>query len=153
MLHRRVVSHARPSPRLAPPARRRGGAARAALLALVAPVTLACSERTGRAAALPPLSFLVSAGDSTFWVEHAAARLTVRRSPMLLTEVGGRFFELYLTDDDRSYYDAVIVGQRIFRRDVTSGDSLELYHDRTLARLAADYAAAHPNEAPLGPDD
>lgn len=72
---------------------------------------------------------------------------------MLLTEVAGRFYELYLTDDDRSFYDAVIVGQRIFRRDLASGDSLQLFEDATLARLAADYAARHPGEAPLGPDD
>lgn len=102
---------------------------------------------------MPPLSFLVSAGDSTFWVEHAASRLTVRRSPMLLTEVAGRFYELYLTDDDRSFYDALFVGQRIYRRDLATGDSLLLFEDATLARLAADYAATHPNDAPLGPDD
>lgn len=102
---------------------------------------------------MPSFSFLVSAGDSTFWVEQASSRLTVRRSPMLLTEVAGRFYELYLTDDDRSYYDAVFVGQRIFRRDLASGDSLQLFEDATLARLSADYAAQHPNEAPLGPDE
>ena len=58
-------------------------------------------------------------------------RVKVRRSPMLLTEHEGHYYELYLTDDDRSYYDAVILGQRILRRDLETGDSLLLLEDST----------------------
>ena len=109
----------------------------------------------GRSAprSLPPVSFLVSAGDSTFWVERDSAGTRVRRSGMLLTEHGGRFYELYLTDDDRSFFDAVILGQRVYRRDVASGDSLLLVGDSAIVALATDYAARHPHEYPLGPDE
>ncbi|MFP5354441.1 MAG: hypothetical protein ACLGIK_04695 [Gemmatimonadota bacterium] len=119
--------------------------------ALVAPA--GCGGERAAAAPPPPASLLVSAGDSTFWVESDSSGVRVRRSPMLLTEVDGRFHELYLTDDDRSYYDAIIVGQRIFRRDLELGDSLLLLEDATLAQLARDYAARHPGEVPLAPDE
>ncbi len=102
---------------------------------------------------VPPAAFLVSAGDSTFWVESDSAGVRVRRSPLLLAGYDGRFHELYLTDDDRSYYDAVIVGQRIFRRDLEHGDSLLLLDDTTLVQVARDYAARHPDESPLAPDE
>jgi len=102
---------------------------------------------------LPSAAFLVAAGDSSYLVESDTAGLRVRRSAMLLTEVEGRFHELYLTDDDRSYYDAVIIGQRIYSRDVERGDSLLLFSDTVLAQLADAYAARHPNEAPLAPDE
>lgn len=101
----------------------------------------------------PAVSFLLSAGDSTFWVERDSSGLRVRRSPMLLTEHDGRFYELYLTDFDRSYYDAVILGQRVWRRDLASGDSLLLMDDSLLTSIADDYAARHPGEAPLDPDE
>lgn len=112
-----------------------------------------CSAGRDAASGAPRASFLVAAGDSTFWVESDSAGMRVRRSSMLLAEFDGRFHELYLTDDDRSYYDAVIVGQRIFRRDLERGDSLLLLEDSTLAELARDYAARHPNEVPLAPDE
>jgi hypothetical protein len=101
----------------------------------------------------PPASFLVAAGDSTFWVESDADGVRVRRSPMLLTEVGGRFYELYVADDDRSFYDALIVGQRVFRRDLVTGDSTVLMQDSTLAGIARAYALTHPHEVPLDADE
>lgn len=124
-----------------------------ALFVATTGVATACGGERGAAPPVPAVSFLVSAGDSTFWVESDAERVRVRRSPMLLTEHGDRFYELYLTDDDRSYYDAVILGQRVYRRDLATGDSLLLLEDSTLANLAADYARRHPQESPLGPDD
>jgi hypothetical protein len=36
--------------------------------------------------------------------------------------VDGRFYELNVTDDDRSYGDAVLVGQRVYRRDLENDD-------------------------------
>lgn len=127
---------------------------RALLLAALAAATFsACVGSRLSRNAPPPASFLVSAGDSTFWVESDSAGLRVRRSSMLLMEYGGRFYELYLTDVDLSYIDAVILGQRVWRRDVASGDSLLLLEDSALVALAADYAARHPNDLPLAPDE
>ncbi len=110
-------------------------------------------QRTPSVGPPPRASFLVVAGDSTFWVESAAGRVTVRRSPLLLTQFDGRFHELYLADDDRSYFNAVIVGQRIYRRDLLTGDSAVVLEDSTLAAIAREYAAAHPHEPRLAPDD
>jgi hypothetical protein len=67
--------------------------------------------------------------------------------------VNGDFHELYVAEDDRSYFDALIVGQRLFRRDLMSGDSTVILEDTPLADIARAYAATHPNERPLGEDD
>ncbi|HEX7121013.1 MAG TPA: hypothetical protein VF178_01495 [Gemmatimonadaceae bacterium] len=73
----------------------------------------------------------------------------MRRSPILLAFIDNAFHEVYVTDDDRSFFDAVIVGQRVYRRDLVRGDSVAVFEDSALAAIAADYAAAHPNERPL----
>ena len=101
----------------------------------------------------PPASFLVVAGDSTFWVERGEERLRMRASPLFLVRLGDGFSELYIADDDRSYRDALIVGQRIYRRDLVTGDSILLREDSTIASLAAQWQAAWPNDVPLGPDE
>jgi len=72
---------------------------------------------------------------------------------MLLARVDGRFREIYVADDDRSYYDAVLVGQRLWSRDLVRGDSVELFADSVVPRFAASYAKAHPDDVPLEPDD
>jgi len=119
------------------------------VLALVGAV----SCRAGSGHDVPPVNALVVAGDSTFWVTSDNVGFHVRRSPILLARYGGRFYEVYVTDDDRSFYDAVIDGQRIFRRDIVSGDSVLMFEDPEIAKLATAYAAAHPMERPLGPDE
>ena len=63
----------------------------------------------------------MAAGDSTFWVSSDSTGMRVRGSPMLLARWDGRFYEVYVADDDRSYYDAVFVGQQVFRRDLLTG--------------------------------
>lgn len=133
--------------------RRRPRARRSAALLLAVGVLLACDGAGRRPEAPPAASFLVSAGDSIYWVHSDASGVKVRRSPMLLTEHEGRFHELYLTDVDRSYYDAVILGQRVWRRDIETGDSLLLVPDSLTMAMAAEYAARHPQELPLTPDD
>jgi hypothetical protein len=45
------------------------------------------------------------------------------------------------------------VGQRIFRRDLVSGDSVVLLDDAPIRELANEYGGMHPDESPLGPDD
>ena len=65
----------------------------------------------------------------------------------------GRFREIYVADDDRSYFDAVLVGQRLWSRDLVRGDSLELFADTLVPRFADSYAKAHPDDTPLAKDD
>ena len=102
----------------------------------------------------PPASeFLVAAGDSTFWITTGAKGTTVRGAPIALARLEGRLYELYVTDDDRSYYDAVMVGQRLYRRDLITGDSAVVIEDTTVARLARAYAAGHPGERRLEPHE
>ena len=77
----------------------------------------------------------------------------MRGAPLVLARNGGRFHELYVADDDRSYYDAVFVGQRLFRRDLITGDSTPLLSDGQVADMAARFAREHPDERPLAPDE
>jgi len=112
-----------------------------------------CSSRT--AATLPPpaTDFVVTAGDSAFWVSTSEGRLRIRRAPLTLAYVDGRFYELYVADDDRSYYDALLIGQRIFRRDLVSGDSVQVFEDKRVSNIARAYAKEHPDERPLEEDE
>jgi hypothetical protein len=112
-----------------------------------------CRAETPRALPPPAAEFLVAAGDSTFWVRSDGRALRVRRAPLTLANVDGRFHELYVADDDRSYFDALLVGQRIYRRDLLSGDSVEVFADERVAEVARDFAKAHPEERPLLPHE
>ena len=47
----------------------------------------------------PEVSFLVVAGDSTYWVERSDDRLRVRASPLFLARLGREFSELYVADE------------------------------------------------------
>jgi hypothetical protein len=102
---------------------------------------------------MPATDMLVAAGDSTFWITTGVDGIHVRGAPLTLSRYGGRFYEVYVADDDRSYYDAVFVGQRIYRRDLLSGDSAAVFEDTTVGRAADRYAAQHPNDQPLGTDE
>ena len=101
----------------------------------------------------PAAEFLVAAGDSTFWITTGTEGIMVRGAPIALARLEGRLYELYVTDDDRSYYDAVMVGQRLYRRDLITGDSSAVIEDTTVARLASAYAAGHPGERRLEPHE
>ena len=102
---------------------------------------------------VPIAEFLIAAGDSTFWVRSEGGRVHVRGAPLQLAHVDGRFVELYVVDDDRSYYDAILVGQRIYRRDLVTNDSVLVFRDTIVAAIAERYAELNPEELPLGPDD
>jgi hypothetical protein len=101
----------------------------------------------------PRAEFLLSAGDSTFWISTRGDTTSVRGAPMLLVRYEGRIYELYTADDDFSYDDALLLGARLYRRDIASGDSAMLMADTTVPRLAASYARAHPGERPLEPHE
>lgn len=114
-------------------------------------VAAACDRPVGHAP--PAATFLIEAGDSTLWAVSRNGQTHVRRSPLLLAHVDGRFHELYVADDDRSFFDAILVGQRIYRRDLVRQDSTAVFEDTTIATIAAAYAASHPDERPLAPDE
>lgn len=127
-----------------------------ALLAPLIPFCLAlvgaCSRERPRAPP-PATEFLVSAGDSTYWVRTGSGVPVMRGSPILLARYDGRFYEVYVTDDDRSYEDAVFVGQRLWRRDIQTGDSLLVWEDSLIPRLAQAWGEAHPDSRRLEPDE
>ena len=102
----------------------------------------------------PPLAdVLLATPDSSFWITSDRRGLRMRGVPMLLARVDGRFEELYVTDDDRSFFDAVFVGQRLYMRDLVRGDSVELFADSLVPRLSREYAKANPQEARLAPGE
>lgn len=121
----------------------------------IAAAALAChGDALPRAprAPLPPTEFLLLAGDSTFWVKTGSETTKLRGSPIQIARYGGRFYEIYLADDDRSYPDAAIVGERLYRRDLLTGDSLLVFEDTAIAGVARWYARTHPGERPLSGD-
>jgi hypothetical protein len=101
----------------------------------------------------PAAEFVLAAGDSTFWVTSASGTLRMRGAPLELARVGGRFYELYVADNDRSFGDATLVGQRVYRRDLVSGDSMLVFEDTLVPHLARLYARLHPDDRPLAAND
>lgn len=125
---------------------------RTCLLAMALLGALAC-ERVEPPPPAPPTEFLVVAGDSVFWIRSETDGIRVRGAPMVVALVGGRLAELYVTDEDHSFYDAVYVGQRLFKRDLINGDSVQLFADTLMSILARNYAAANPDEQPLAEEE
>ncbi|HEY7407222.1 MAG TPA: hypothetical protein VH638_03075 [Gemmatimonadaceae bacterium] len=113
-------------------------------------VLAAC--RTERVAP-PAAEFLIAAGDSSFWVRSQNGRLKIRGAPLQLARLRGRFHEIYVADDDRSHYEAVIVGQRVFRRDLQTGDSVAIFEDTTAASLERWYREEHPTDPRVSAED
>lgn len=122
------------------------------LLSAVLCAAIAACSRPPEAAP-PRAEFLIGSADSTFWVASTGGELHVRGAPILLARYAGRFYELYTADDDFSYEQALLLGQRLYRRDIATGDSTVLFADTAVARIAEGYARAHPDERPLGPDE
>jgi hypothetical protein len=113
-----------------------------------------CHDAARPAAGSPPAAdFVLAAGDSSYWVTSDHGTVRMRGAPLELARVDGRFYELYVEDDDRSFEDAVLVGQRVYRRDLVSGDSLLVYEDTIVPRLARLYAHLHPDDSRVQPDD
>jgi hypothetical protein len=79
--------------------------------------------------------------------------MRVRGAPLTLARVEGHFYELFTSDDDFSYDDALLLGQRLYRRDLATGDSSAVFADTIVARIAIAYAKAHPDERPLTHDE
>ncbi|HST07265.1 MAG TPA: hypothetical protein VLJ83_03800 [Gemmatimonadaceae bacterium] len=110
------------------------------------------------ACALPPppppvAEFLVSAGDQTYWVRSDNSGVKIRGSPLILARSGGRYYEIFVGEIDRSFPRALLSGERVFRRELASGDSTIIYDDTTIVRMSEDYHRQHPSAPLLGPDD
>ena len=101
----------------------------------------------------PSAEFIVAAGDSTYWVRVSGSNVRMRGSPMVLARLDGRFRELYVVDDDRSFEDALFVGQTLYQRDIISGDSTEVFRDTLVPALSEAYARSHPDARRLGADE
>src|ERR1041385_5542242 len=89
-------------------------------------VLAACGRsHADRVASDPPPrgEFLMAGRDSTFWISTLDGNPRVRGEALVLARYGGRWYEVYSTDDDRSYSDAMLVGTHLYRRDILTGDS------------------------------
>ncbi|HEY5220301.1 MAG TPA: hypothetical protein VIJ16_10865 [Gemmatimonadaceae bacterium] len=121
-------------------------------LALAPLLVLGCGGMS-RSPAPPSVDFLLVSGDSTYWVTGTPAGVRVRGSSISLARYDGRFHEIYVADDDHSYEDALLLGQLVFSRDLLTNDSVSEFSDTLVKRIAHAYAVAHPDDAPLSPDD
>lgn len=125
---------------------------RAALRTLITltPIVLGCSLP---APVPPPAEFLVSASDATYWVQSGTRGFHIRRSPLILARTAGRFYEVYVEEVDRSYEDALFTGERVYRRDLGTGDSTLIFEDTAVVRRSADFHRAHPDVPSIDPGD
>ena len=102
----------------------------------------------------PPLAeFLVSSGEQTFWVQSNHLGLRIRGSPLILARTGGRYYEVYVGEIDLSYPRALFAAERVFKRELASGDSAVIFEDSAVLGLAADYRRKHPGQRPLAPHE
>ncbi|MEP6618535.1 MAG: hypothetical protein ABJE47_04455 [bacterium] len=126
------------------------------VLCLSAPFLFAISGcRDGaRAVVRPPAAeFVLSAGDSAYWVSTDKTGVQWKGAPLDLARVDGRFVEVYVVDNDQSFQGADLVGQDVYRRDLQTGDSALVYRDTLVPHLAREYARLHPDDHRLGPDE
>ena len=99
------------------------------------------------------MEFLLTAGDSTYWVRTVGGALQMRGSPLALARVSGRFRELYVVDDDRSFENALFVGQRLYQRDIISNDSSVVFRDTIVSALADAFLRVNPDARRLAPNE
>src|SRR5258706_16427787 len=84
----------------------------------------------------PAAEFLVSAGDQTYWVRSDNSGLKIRGSPLILARTDGRYYEIFVGEIDRSFSRALLSGERVFRRELATGDSAVIYDDTAIVHLA-----------------
>src|SRR3979411_911337 len=102
----------------------------------------------------PPIAeFLVSAGDQTYWVRSDNTGLRIRGSPLILARTGGRYYEIFVSEIDRSFPRALLSGERVFRRELATGDSAVIYDDTAIVHLAGQYHRQHPRARRVRPAD
>lgn len=131
----------------------RRGALGATLGALLGALLVACQARNADTPHEPPAAeFLFAAGDSTYWVRSGEAGVRVRSAPILLTEVDGRFFEVFIAEDGVDYEEAAFAAARVYARDVSQRDSLSLFDDGSVMREAEAWKRRHPRAEPIDPE-
>lgn len=113
--------------------------------------TTACTPTATPAS--PDFSALVMAGDSTFWIAPEGSGFALWRSPMMVTAMDSSIHELYVVDEDLSHEGAIFVGQRVYRRDLRTGDSVLVRHDTTVLAIAQRWLDRHPGARRLAPDE
>lgn len=101
----------------------------------------------------PAAEFLVSASDATYWVQSGTRGFHIRRSPIILARTAGKFYELYVEEIDRSYAGALFTGERIYRRDIATGDSVVIFEDTAVLRRSFAYHRQHPEVPALEPNE
>ena len=122
--------------------------------ALALPLLLAAATSCALPPPPPPAAeFLVSAGDQTYWVQSGTSGLHIRGSPLILARSNGRYFEVFVSEIDRSFSRALFSGERVFKRELATGDSSVIYDDSAIVQMSEQYHRAHPRAALLGPDD
>src|SRR5215203_1223426 len=109
-------------------------------IAAILPVACGGSDSSTQGSALPHAEFLISSDDSTFWISTATGEARTRGVPLILARYGGRFYELYTAEDDFSYQNALLLGERLYRRDLVTGDSTVVFADTVVTRIARAYA-------------
>ncbi len=114
-------------------------------------VTWGCAG-TEKTASPPAAEFLLAAGDSTYWVRSNDEGMRLRSAPILLTQVEGRFYEVFIGEDGVDYEDAAFGVARIYARDVTQRDSMTLFDDGSVMREAEAWKRRHPAETPVDPE-
>lgn len=124
------------------------------IAALSLPVVLAAATSCALPPPPPPAAeFLVSAGDQTYWVQSSTTGLHIRGSPLILARTSGRYYEVFVTEIDRSFQHALFSGERVFKRELATGDSSVVYDDSAIVQMSEQYHKRHPREVLLGPDD
>ncbi len=102
----------------------------------------------------PPLAeFLVSAGDQTYWVQSDHLGLKIRGSPLILARSGGVYYEVYVGEVDRSFPRALFAAERLFRREISTGDSAVIFEDSAVLAMASEYKRKNPRQTMLGPNE
>jgi len=100
----------------------------------------------------PGAEFLVADASSTYWVKSGPGGIHARVSPLILTRASGRFYEVFVGENTRSYDDAVFTAEPIYRRDLITGDSTLLWKDPSVDAWEKVYLARHPSAELLDPD-
>ncbi len=126
---------------------------RVALRVVIGALTVSSCQRGDRPDEPPAAEFLFAAGDSTYWVQSGEAGVRVRSAPILLTQVDGRFFEVFIAEDGVDYADAAFAVARVYARDVSQRDSLALFDDGNVMREAEGWKRRHPDEEAIDPEN